>query len=43
MVNCFRFTFEGARIKRIAWEPEDLTTFDELITEVLEDAAAHRQ
>jgi hypothetical protein len=42
-LNCFRFTFEGPRIKRIAWEPEDLATFDELITEVLEDAAAQRQ
>ena len=42
-LNRFRFTFEGAQISRISWEPEDLSTFDELITEVLEDAAAQSQ
>jgi hypothetical protein len=37
-LNCFRFTFDGPRMSRIVWEPEDIATFDELITEVLEDA-----
>ena len=39
-LNIFRFTFDGTLIARIAWEPEDLATFDDLISEAL-DGVAH--
>jgi len=35
-VNCFRFTFDGLLIKRIAWEPDDMRAFDALITRVID-------
>jgi hypothetical protein len=38
-INCFRFTFDGLLIKRVAWEPDDMDAFDALIeslTEVLD-------
>jgi hypothetical protein len=35
-MNIFRFRFDGRLIQRIAWEPEDIETFDALIEEVID-------
>jgi ketosteroid isomerase-like protein len=35
-MNVFRFTFNGALIQRIVWEPDDISKFDALIERVID-------